>query len=447
VSARQFSTAERLAEALTVLSWEDVPLAARHMARRCVLDTIACAAAGMPHEAVQAATAWAARTFSPGNASIWFTSRRSSSVAAGFANAFASSVLDIDDGHRAAQGHPGAAIIPAVLAEAEHLGISNEHALLAIMCGYEAGIGVARSRDPACLSIVATGRWAAIGVAAAIGKLRGLTSSQLADALAIAEAHAPNLIAADHAGFLGSDVKEGIPWSVITGFAAVDLAQSGLRGYRSSLDNPALYRSGLAASLKANALLIETTYFKPYACCRWIHSAIDAVLEIGPDRVSGTAIDRIEIGTFRRAATLRNPARPSDIIAAQFSVPFAVALAYESGPAAMLPILSSALVDEKILRLAEKIHVYVESELDDMYPEKVPARVKIFAGDVTLDREVHVPKGDPANPMTDGELVDKAVKLMSSIATKSMLRPAIASLLSPDVSGAMLWALTVKQVA
>ena len=445
--AQQFSTAERLAETLTALSWENVPDTTRHVARRCVLDSIACAAAGTHHEAVQAATAWAARTFSPGNVSIWFTSRRSSPVAAGFANAFASSVLDIDDGHRAAQGHPGAAIVPAVLAEAEHLGASSEHALLAIICGYEAGIGVARSRDPACLSIVATGRWSAIGVAAAIGKLRGLTSSQLAHALTIAEAHAPNLIAADHGGFLGGDVKEGIPWSVITGFAAADLAQSGLRGYRSSLDNPALYRSGLAASVNANALLIETTYFKPYACCRWIHSAIDAVIGIGPDRVPGIAIDRVEIGTFRRAATLCNPARPSDIIAAQFSVPFAVALAYESGPAAMLPISPSVLGDEKILRLAEKIHVHVEKELDDMYPDKVPARVRIFADGLMLEREVHVPKGDPANPMTDVELVDKAAKLMSGIATDSMLRSAIASLLSPNVSGAMLRALTAKQVA
>jgi 2-methylcitrate dehydratase PrpD len=425
------STAERLACSLTGLSYADLPQATLSAAKRCTLDAIACAAAGFRHQAVRAASAWAISAFRDGRSSVWFTGESVSSFAAAFANAFAASILDVDDGHRAALGHPGAAIIPAVLAEADSLEATAEAMLLAIVCGYEAAVGVARSREPANLSVVATGRWSAIGVAAAVGKLRGLSSSHLRQALTIAESHSPNLASADHAGFLGGDVKEGIPWSVIAGIAAVDLAQGGMRGYDSALDNPAMYRPGLAVPPPGSPLLIESTYFKRYACCRWIHSAIDAIFSMGTRPVPSGQIEAIEVSTFGRAAALKNPVRPQDVIAAQFSVPFAVALAYELGPDALLPIAESTLTDERIVRLAAKIRVSVDEELEAAYPAQVPARVKILANGKTVEREIRVPKGDPGNPLTDADLTEKAVRLTKGTWTESTTRALASRLLSP----------------
>ena len=188
------STAERLACSLANLSYADLPQATLSAVKRCLLDAIACAAAGFRHESVRAASAWALSAFTDGPSSVWFTGASGAPTAAAFSNAFAASILDLDDGHRAALGHPGAAIIPAVMAQADALGATAEAILLAIVCGYEAGVGVARSRDPANLSVVATGRWSAIGVAAAVAKLRGLSASQLREAITIVESHSPNLV-------------------------------------------------------------------------------------------------------------------------------------------------------------------------------------------------------------------------------------------------------------
>lgn len=159
-----------------------------------MLDAIACAAAGFRHESVVTASAWALSTFRHDPSSVWFTGASGAPIAAAFSNAFAASILDIDDGHRAALRHPGAAIIPAVLAQADALEATAEAMLLAIVCGYEAGVGVARSRDPANFSVIATGRWSAIGVAAAVAKLRGLSASQFRESITIAECHSPNLV-------------------------------------------------------------------------------------------------------------------------------------------------------------------------------------------------------------------------------------------------------------
>jgi 2-methylcitrate dehydratase PrpD len=356
-------------------------------------------------------------------------------------------VLDLDDGHRIASGHPGAAIIPAVLAEAAVRRSNIEEILLAIITGYEAGLRVARSRDPSRLTVVATGRWSPIGVAAAVAKLRRLPESVLLEALTIAEAHASNLIAADYAGFLEGDVKEGIPWSVIVGFAAVDLAQAGMRGYRSAFDNPMLYRPSSAAS-GVDAFLIETAYFKRYGCCRWAHSAIDAVLDIGSERPKANVVDTIEIATFKRAATLRNPTQPDDLIAAQFSVPFSVALAYEAGPFGLLPIFHASLHDKRISKLAEKIHITVDEDLEAAFPAQVPARVTIVANGSKIEREIRVPKGDPENPLSDDELTGKATRLTANVIAEDTMKKTAAALLSPNGgSSEMLQTLLAERAA
>ncbi|MCF7791735.1 MAG: MmgE/PrpD family protein [Victivallales bacterium] len=47
--------------------------------------------------------------------------------------------MDIDDGYRPAKGHPGAAVVPAAIAAAEHNCNSGQELLEAVILGYEIG--------------------------------------------------------------------------------------------------------------------------------------------------------------------------------------------------------------------------------------------------------------------------------------------------------------------
>jgi 2-methylcitrate dehydratase PrpD len=432
------TTLETLAEALFRLELDQLPGSSLHAASRCLLDALACAAAGRRHAAVRHARAWAESTFRPGPANLWFEGQSLAPVGAGFVNAYAASILDVDDGHRGASGHPGAAIVPAVIAGAEGLGrgVSLGEVLLAIVCGYEAGVRIARARtsDQGARASVATGRWSAAGVAAAVGKLHRLDLERLTDAIAIAEAQAPNLLAADHSGFMGGDTKEGIPWSLLAGMAAVDQAALGLKGYRAALDNPAVYIPGAATGGFGAHYLVESTYFKLYGCCRWTHSAIDAVLEMRREGIPPDRVDRIEIATFQRALSLQNLTRPMDLIAAQFSLPFAVAAALVAGPEALLPLTPNLLTEADILRLAERVHLALDPALDACFPAQVPARVTLIAGAQRLEREVRVPLGDPANPLPDERLIQKAVTLLGESRPEGQVR-ALAEHLLGDRTG------------
>src|SRR5262249_2121686 len=80
-----------------------------------LLDLVTAAAAAPPLPFTPALR----ETYGDGPCVLWLTGERAAPAAAGFHNALLSARLDLDDGHRLARGHPGAAVIPAVLAEAD----------------------------------------------------------------------------------------------------------------------------------------------------------------------------------------------------------------------------------------------------------------------------------------------------------------------------------------
>jgi len=70
----------------------------------------------------------------------------SSVIGAAWANSAAASALDLDDGHRLARGHPGAAVIPTAFAVAHETGATLEDIINAIVIGYEVGVTICTAR-------------------------------------------------------------------------------------------------------------------------------------------------------------------------------------------------------------------------------------------------------------------------------------------------------------
>jgi 2-methylcitrate dehydratase PrpD len=275
-------------------------------------------------------------------------------------------------------------------------------------------------------------------VAAAVSKLMRLDVGQTRHALTIAESHAPNLLAADHSGFKGGHVKEGIPWSVVSGYAAAHLAMNGFAGYDEALSNPLMY-GPLRGDEDSIRPLVETTYYKRYACCRWMHSAIDAALQLQREIPAEEQVRSILIETFTRAATLPNQHQPGDLIAAQFSVPFMVSAAWVRGADALLPADESLLQDPRIVELAKRVMVVARPEFDELYPLKVPARVTVDTGMATAQATVISPVGDYDNPLADEALVDKAVHL-SSRGGAPLAKPFLQQVLAGQVPAVDLFA-------
>ncbi len=403
------TTAEKLAQFITQYDPASLtPLLGRAV-RRCLLDLIGAACAGYGTEAARASRAVAGRLFPRGKASVWFSETKLSAVAAAFCNATAAAALDLDDGHRSAAGHPGAGIIPACLAMAEGENIPSEILFTAIVLGYEVGCRIAASRDLSYLPTMATGRWIAVGVAASNAYLLRLSPEVTAQALAIAGIHSPDMAAAGYSRMMGNQVKEGIPWAVLTGMTAVHLAAEGLTGPLDIFDHPDYYDASRILEKLGDHWAIGEIYFKPYGCCRWIHAAIDALLSILSDNDLPTdAIDQIQVETFRRAVEgLSNEPRPATVEAAQYSLPFSLAVAAILGREGLLPLREEWLGRRDLLQLSEKVRLNVDPELDRLFPSRSPARVVVTCGNRRYEQTVLDPLGDPDNPLSDEDLREK----------------------------------------
>ncbi|WP_374618772.1 MmgE/PrpD family protein [Devosia sp.] len=385
----------------------EIDLPARRAVSRVITDAIAAAVAGMSVGGSRAAAAAAADVWGDGDVPIWFAGAKASLPGAVFANATAASILDLDDGHRAAAGHPGAAIVPAVLGAAHAMGASDEQALVAVAIGYEIGIRIAAARDLRAVDTLITARWCGQGVAAAIGWLKGRPSDEIAEAIAIAGAVAPHMLVAEYTQ-VGNHTKEAIPFGAVNGVAAARLAEAGFKGPTDILDNPAYFDADRLRRGGADGrLLVETAYFKPYSCCRWAHAPIDAMLELVDEKLDWRAIDKIEVHTFARTLTLNNQPHPQTIQAAQYSVPFCVAASAVGGIAALQPMTEDLLGNAEVHALAERVTLIVDPDLDAAFPAAVPGRLVVSTGAQQYVRDVSAPKGEATNPMSWAELTGK----------------------------------------
>jgi len=443
-------TTEALAEFALGLRPEEIPAATVETVQRCVLDLVASAVAGVRSEAAVIARGCAQRSGGPGQAVIWFGAEKRQAACAAFANSAAASALDLDDGNRAAGGHPGAAVIPAVLAVAQETQAAWPEVLAALVAGYEVGVRISAAREFANLDTLSTGRWCAYGVAAAAGRLRNLSVRKTVEAMAVAGVWSPGLSAAGYSAVMGNHAKEGIPWATLTGLWAAELAAGGFTGPMDILDHHGYFDPDRITAGLGERFQVDDTYFKPYACCRWIHGALDAVIHLmRAHGLRAEDIRAIEVHTFQRALRLNNYPDPDSVESAQYSLPFCAAAVAVEGAIGLLPLQRSLLHRPDIVALAGRVSLHVDGDLDRMFPERTAARVVVHAGDKKLETVCHHPLGDPANPMHWETLVGKFQQLARGILTETQTRDIVQAIASlpPDGFATLLGLLASGQHA
>jgi 2-methylcitrate dehydratase PrpD len=368
-----------------------------------------------------------------GCASIWMVDRRASPISAVMSNAAAAAALDIDDGNRAARGHPGACVIPAVLTLAPLVQAGAGDVFSAIIAGYEIGVRVAAAQNPDGIPTRQTGRWASLAAVGAISCLLKLDPPTVSQALAIAGVLAPNQEANGSSGYArltGNDVKEGIPWSVATGLMALSLARNGYTGPLDLLDYESHYDTERLVSGLGRRWEISDTYFKPYACCRYIHPALDRLFElVEKHELTSDDIVSVEVQTFGWAAKLANVVRPDTLVEIQYSLPYCLAIGLIEGSNALVPISDAFLGREDISQLAEKITITLDPEIDRLFPAETLARLVVTTRKHRHISELGGPLGDPRRPMGWPALEAKFVTLTRNALSRSKQRAIVDGIL------------------
>ncbi|MGE5139274.1 MAG: MmgE/PrpD family protein, partial [Rudaea sp.] len=349
---------------------------------------------------------WGYEQFAPGGCTVIGSNRPLGEIGAAWINGTYASALDLDDGNRMAMGHPGANVIPAALAVAERSGASGAQFLTSLVAGYELAVRTSAARVPWYKDkLYSTGIWGVFGATAAAGKLLGLDDAALQSALGTAGSHGPfppGGLQANHAM-----VKEVIAWSGMTGVSSALLARRGFIGPADFFDYTDRWDTSALVKGLGERYAILDTYFKPHAVCRWAHPSVDAVFALKQEHgLSPEEIEAIQVDTFWEVTRLVNYA-PSNTIAAQFSIPFALALAMNYDRIGPQEVSEENLKRPAVVDLAQKVQVSVDDNFNRQFPAKTMARVTVKARGTDYQATVEYPRGNAENPLSDEEISDK----------------------------------------
>ena len=165
--------------------------------------------------------------------------------------------------------------------------------------------------------------------------------------------------------------------------------------------------------------LIGGTYFKPYACCRHLHAPLDAYAALAERHaIAANSVTAVEVHTYSGTFNLSNKPEPRDLVEAQYSTPFCVALLALRGREALLPMEAGALSDPALRAFARRVTLHRDAEIEPLFPAKSPARVVVHAGGKRFESPVTMPRGGPADALSWDELRDKFL-----MATRLALAP------------------------
>src|SRR5438309_8510826 len=175
------------------LTFEKLPAEAVEIARTGFIDTVATMIAGAHDPAPQLLRKGLQPR--PGAASLYFSGETGAAPEAAWINGAAGHALDYDD--VGCRGHVSTVLVPAILAEAETLGLGGREMFAAYVAGYQSWAELSR-RDPGHHHRKGwhpTGIFGAIGAGAACANLRRLDPARATMAIALASSQAGRITA------------------------------------------------------------------------------------------------------------------------------------------------------------------------------------------------------------------------------------------------------------
>ena len=308
---------------------------------------------------------------------------------AALANGTMAHGIDADDsGARPSWAHPGACIIPAVLAAAEAENVSGRDLITALVAGYEVSCRVDSAVYPGLRNrgFHATGVVGTIGAVAAPGKILGLNEDELVNAFGLAGIQAAGLDEWLTTGDMSKRLHAGK--AAMNGVLAALLAREGYTGPSSVFEG----KYGLLATHAETYDLERLTEglgedykllqckFKPYACCHELCPPIRMALELQSEHgIEIEDIEKIRIGLNH--ITAENQLKVAETpLHAQNHPAVAVAIALVEGQVFMKEFFD-CYEDPRVVELGQKAEVYTDPVIDEVFPTKIGTRLEIFTKD------------------------------------------------------------------
>ena len=343
---------------------------------------------------------------------VLFQKRRYPARLAAFMNALYGHGAELDDGNKKAAGHAGVHLIPAVFALAEKEKRSCDEVLRALAVGYEAYIRISSAAQPGLVSrgFHSTGMAGTLACGAACAALLNLDAEGIENAIALATTMTGGLLSY---GDSRPAIKPLNPGKAAeNGLFAALLSAAGVLGSTASLEGKNGWFHAASETFHpeylrgSDHLLLHDCYCKLYPACRHTHCGIDAAI-ILHRKADLHAIEQINVFVYPNAIRLAGISHPKDQDETKFSIPYTLACALANGSFGIADMDPSRMT-VKARDLLEKITMIPDNTMEDRTRGIRGARVEILCKNgVRLEETVLVPRGDPENPLTRADILEK----------------------------------------
>jgi len=359
----------RLAEYAAALRYQDLPAEVVRRAKECIADTVAAIICGSAMPWSRIVIRYAERTGPGGRSHILGSDGAAVQAnAAALANGALAHAFELDSLTRPGAGaHPGATVLPPALAIAQEQGADGRALITAFVAGNEVMIRIGRATGHTneARGFHAPGTTGPFGAAVAAGHLLRLGPAAMTNASGIAGSLAGGLL--EFARGDGGMVKRlHLGRASEAGVLAASLAADGFEGPRTVLEGEFGFLKVFCTKWDEAELtrglgeefVVSSTVLKRYPCHATAHAAVRAVRDLqAAHGFKGGEVEAITVTGTDRMVERHNILEPADLMLAQYSIPFCVALALHREARDPESFDETALRDPQIRALCRRVRL------------------------------------------------------------------------------------------
>jgi 2-methylcitrate dehydratase PrpD len=415
---------QELAKYCHGLKFQDIPEEVIDRVKYLFLDLIGVACRGSQEDSSKVIYRFVKRIGgSNGVGVIIGTKGKAPYMFAAMANGTSAHAIEMDDMNNEASLHPGAVVFPTALATGQMIGANGKRFIEAVVLGYDVMVHLGKAlvaEKHYRRGFHPTATCGTFGSSVVCSKMMGHKDEKIASAMGIAGSQA-----AGSMEFLaqGAWTKRFHPgWAAYSGMIAAQLAQMGFQGPTSIIEGRNGFLRAYSDEADEGRVLggigsgfeILHTSVKPHACCRYMQPPIDGILEIVKENnIQPDEVEKVRLGLLRAGAPLiaepiENKYRPQSIVDAQFSMPFGAAVTILYRKAGLKEFQLSKIHSEEVKRMMKQVECFVDPDLNRTFPEQWCATVKVLMKNgKSYFTKIEYSKGDPKNPLTWEEIIEK----------------------------------------
>ena len=425
---------QKLARFALDLRYKQIPAGVIDRAKACILDTFAVSLYGSTKPWSRTVVDFVRDSGNRGDSTVFGASWKAQAAQAALANGVMAHAFELDNVRQPGAGvHPGGtAFLPAfAMAEEKRADGKSLIAAFVAACEVMSRIGVAAGNSLERRGFHAPGLTGTFGAAVAAGRLLELNEKQMVNALGIAGSYSGGLIEFSRCQEGAMIKRLHLGKAGEGGVTAALLASRGFAGPESILEG----KFGFCQTFSDEPKLSYLTYrlgqtfeslnicIKRCACHINAHAPIEALEQLRrQEQFNPQDIREIIVGGIEKLVTHHAIYQPKDLMMAQYSIPFCVALSMYFDATDPESFDEKKLKDKNILAMMRKVRLKVDHEIEEKGWDRA-ARVSVVLANKQRPSALIIHfKGTPKNPMSHSEVEEKARKLTRGILPERQLK-------------------------